>query len=119
MSDQTPDLLRTLLVIVPGSLLFFSVLVVFLAYVRAYLMDIKIGRVYRDGKPHGLLPKHVSSVAFTVLVYSFITVYDTATRLDTELTWRMPVYALANFTGLYSMWTVLRFQRRRYRSASL
>jgi hypothetical protein len=116
VNGNAADAIRVVLVIIPGSLLFFSVLAVMTSYLFAFRRDRIIAKITGQ-RVYGLLPFHVAAVAVTVLAYDFVTLFDTFQRLDTSLTWRLPLYALANITGCASMAAVYRFERLRYNNA--
>lgn len=112
------DLFRVFMVMVPGSLVLFGTGAVLLAYSKAYLADRAISKTSTRSSPtSGLLPKHVMCVSFSVMVYSVITICDTAGRFDTHLTWRFYCYILANPVMLYGLYCILRFERLRYEHA--
>lgn len=107
------DLFRVLFIIVPHTLMIFSIVIVFHTYARALRLDRLAAKA--SGRPvYGLLPKHVLLISLTVITLSVTAVVDTVVRMDTPLTFRFFGYAVAGFAGVFSMYELLRFERTRY-----
>lgn len=106
MTDFLVDLARFAFFIASASTVGLAIVVVH-AYVGVYRTHRRLVAAGEERRWKGLLPLHVALVGTSFLIFVLASVYEVASRSDTDLTWRTPVYFVANMLGSYAMWTIL------------
>lgn len=110
------DLLRVLLIFMPGAVLMGLTLAVVFSYYRAYRVDVKIRRL--SGRPVvGLLTGHVSLIGTSYLLLVAVGIIDTLARLNEPLELHAPFRGLAFYLGCIALYKILRFEHKRYQDA--
>jgi hypothetical protein len=92
------------------------VIVAYLAVLRRHRAAVAAGTEKRGWI--GLLPKHVVLIALSYVVLDIAALAETIERLREPLTWYGPAYLIANIAGLWAMWDVLGYERRRFQNLS-
>lgn len=112
------DMVRFVTIIAPAFVLMGLALSSFIEYSKAYLLDRKIAKA--TGRPvYGLLPRHVATIGASYICMLAYVLFDVLGRLG-----RPPRHAfivLAAFgiyIGLYAMWTIVHFERKRHTDAT-
>jgi hypothetical protein len=113
------DTARIVLNLGLGAFTLAVTVVVVAAYFRAYRRHRKAitEGIERRGW-RGLLPRHVWLIgtAYTVLI--LMTMWETYDHLREPATLRIPFYAVAYAAGLWALWDVLGYEKRRIRDLS-
>lgn len=102
------DLIRIILVFIPGSLILGVVALVLIAYFKAYRSD-----KFKNARS-GLLPKHVFliSISYSLLIIDeMLVVFE---RTGQGVSYHTILLVPACIAGVWAMWLVLTYERRRY-----
>lgn len=119
MSNDTANLIRVMLAILPGTILFAIAAAVVRTYGAAYRLERKVRRA-RSRRSEGLLPKHVFYIGTSYLLLVLRSLIETVDRIydDAPIAWwRVAMNLAAYALGVVALLTILRFERRRYRDA--
>lgn len=114
MNTDIVDLIRVLMVVVPGMAVIGVTLAVVISYGKAYRVDRKMAKI--TGYPlAGLLTSHVTLIGTSYLILVGVAVGDTIARMgEGQLGIRSPVRSTALIIGFIALTKILRFERKRY-----
>lgn len=102
------DLVRILLILLPGAGIAAIAGLVWVRYLRIYRTMIAV-----EGGWLGLLPRHVLLISTSYLTLIGYGVVDTARRFHHPLTPRPFVFGAAFLIGMWAMWDLLDYERHR------
>ena len=113
--DNTPGLIDVMRVIclVAGSATVGATSVVIYAYMDAYRRHRRQAKAGNVPDWRGLLVRHVIGVAVSYNGLVLLSMYTVATRLRADLTWRSFAYTPLYLIGLWAMWEVFAYTRKR------
>lgn len=106
------DVVRVI-ALVAGSATVGATLVVTLAYAAAFRRHLRQRDANLVPPWRGLLVKHVIGVTLSYNGLVMATMYAVMINLRQPPTWRAPLYTVLYLIGLWAMWEVLGYTRRR------
>jgi hypothetical protein len=108
MTGTTADVLRIIFVIVPG----FAVVGMAVMALRLYWVYYR-NFLTHPGTPKGKMAYHVWCISLSHVTLTLGAIFDTIAQFHHPLTWRLPVFTLANALAIVALVLLVKVERQR------